>query len=61
MRQAMQRGGHCRVGFENNLLMSDGSQAEDNAALVKVIEESALLLDLTIAKANDARRLLGMY
>ena len=61
MRQAMQRGGHCRVGFENNLLMSDGSQAADNAALVKAVEESALLLDRTIANANDARRMLGMY
>lgn len=61
MRQAMQRGGHCRVGFENNLLMSDGSQAADNAALVKAVEESALLLDRTIATANDARRMLGMY
>jgi len=61
MRQAMQRGGHCRVGFENNLLLPDGSQAVDNAALVKAVEDSALLLDRTIATANDARRMLGMY
>ena len=61
MRQAMQRGGHCRVGFENNLLLPDGSQAVNNAALVKAVEDSALLLDRTIATANDARRMLGMY
>lgn len=61
MRQAMQRGGHCRVGFENNLLMPDGSQAADNAALVKAVEECVLLLDRTVATANDARRMLGMH
>jgi uncharacterized protein (DUF849 family) len=42
-------------------LLPDGSQAVDNAALVKAVEDSALLLDRTIATANDARRMLGMY
>lgn len=31
---ALDRGGHVRIGFENNLLLADGSVAADNAALV---------------------------
>jgi 3-keto-5-aminohexanoate cleavage enzyme len=31
---ALDRGGHVRIGFENNLLLADGSLAADNAALV---------------------------
>jgi len=60
MLEAIRCGGHCRVGFENNLLVSDGALAADNAALVKAVGDGALLLDRTIASVNDARRLLGM-
>jgi len=60
MIDAIQRGGHCRVGFENNLLLSDGSLAADNAALVETVVAGALLLDRTLASASDARRMLGM-
>ncbi len=28
---AVQQGGHCRIGFENNLLMADGRPAANNA------------------------------
>lgn len=34
MLAAVTRGGHARVGFENNLHLADGSLAADNAALV---------------------------
>ena len=27
-------GGHVRIGFENNILLADGSTASDNAALI---------------------------
>ena len=60
MLEAIQQGGHCRVGFENNLLMSDGTLAADNAALVKAVCDGTLLLDRTVASANDARRMLGL-
>jgi uncharacterized protein (DUF849 family) len=30
-------GGHVRVGFENNLLLPDGSTAASNADLVKAV------------------------
>lgn len=29
------RGGHVRIGFENNLMMNDGRRAPDNAALIR--------------------------
>ena len=37
MRQAIKLGGHCRVGFENNLCLADGSLAPSNAVLVNGI------------------------
>jgi len=61
MLEAIRQGGHCRVGFENNLLASDGRLAADNAELVKVVSTGALILDRSVASANDARRILGMY
>ena len=41
MRHAIRHGGHCRVGFENNLWLPDGSVAEDNAALITVTASAA--------------------
>ena len=41
MRHAIQHGGHCRVGFENNLWLPDGSVAENNAALIGVTAVAA--------------------
>lgn len=60
MLEAMQRGGHCRVGFENNLLAPDGSLAADNATLVRTVSDGARTLDREIASADAARKLLGM-
>lgn len=42
MAEAVQRGGHARVGFENNHLLPDGSPALDNASLVKLTANEAL-------------------
>jgi uncharacterized protein (DUF849 family) len=45
MLAAYAEGGHVRIGFENNLVLVDGSPAADNAALVAqftaAIERSA--------------------
>lgn len=60
MHEAILRGGHCRVGFENNLLAADGSVAADNAVLVRTAGQSAIALGRDIASANDARKMLGM-
>jgi uncharacterized protein (DUF849 family) len=43
---AAARGGHVRMGFENNVLMADGSAAPDNAALIR---------QFTTATAGGAR------
>ncbi len=32
---AVERGGHVRLGFENNLTLPDGSEAPDNPALIR--------------------------
>jgi len=52
-------GGHVRVGFENNVLMADGSAAGDNAALIGQVAAGAGLLGRTLADADEARALLG--
>jgi len=52
-------GGHSRVGFENNLHLSDGSPAPDNAALVAQVRDGATLLGRPVADARQARRLMG--
>lgn len=41
MMEAVRHGGHARVGFENNTLLADGSQAPDNAALVRQLAAAA--------------------
>ena len=51
--------GHCRVGFENNMLLADGSVAPNNAALVAQVREGAELMGRPIADADAARSLLS--
>jgi len=50
-------GGHARVGFENNLLMPDGSEAPDNAVLVRLAAGHARSADRRVATADDVRQL----
>ena len=52
-------GGHARVGFENNLLLPDGSRAPDNAALVAAVARGAAAIGRPLADAAEARRLSG--
>lgn len=40
MQAAITAGGHCRVGFENNLHLKDGTLAPDNIALVRQLAQS---------------------
>jgi len=60
MQCAMARGGHCRVGFENNMLMPDGSRAPNNEALVKVVANHARAMKLPLATAAQARIMPGL-
>lgn len=48
-------GGHVRVGFENNLLLSNGALAPDNAALVMQAVAAAACLGRPVARADHAR------
>jgi uncharacterized protein (DUF849 family) len=52
-------GGHVRVGFENNLLLKDGSIAPDNAALVMQAADAARCLGRPLATAQDVRQRFG--
>lgn len=53
-------GGHVRTGFENNLLMPDGTTAKDNAALVATAAEALRLLGREAGDADDLRRSWGL-
>ena len=52
-------GGHARVGFENNLLMPDGSEAPDNAVLVHLAAGHARSAGRPVATADDVRQLFS--
>ncbi len=51
-------GGHARVGFENNLHLSDGRLAKDNAALVKAVQLGAVAIGRPLANAAMARKIM---
>jgi 3-keto-5-aminohexanoate cleavage enzyme len=55
MAQGAQYGGHARVGFENNLWLTDGSLAPDNAALVTATAKAAV--GRRLARADELRSL----
>jgi 3-keto-5-aminohexanoate cleavage enzyme len=50
-------GGHCRVGFENNLHLPDGSNAPDNAAIVQATASALTGLGLSIMGPRELREL----
>ena len=51
-------GGHARVGFENNLRLSDGTTAPDNAALVQQARASCQMIGRRLASTDEARATL---
>jgi len=53
-------GGHCRVGFENNMKQISGDIAPDNATLVAQIANYAVAMGRRVASPIEARALLGM-
>lgn len=56
---AAAKGGHVRVGFENNLWLPDGVMAADNATLVRLAAEAARAAGRCTATADEARRMLA--
>lgn len=59
MLAAAARGGHVRIGFENNLLLPDGHLAADNAELVRAFV-SAAADPRRPASAAEVRREFGL-
>ena len=56
---AATNGGHARVGFENNMLLPDGSEAPNNAALVDLAAGHARAAGRELATADGVRQLFG--
>jgi uncharacterized protein (DUF849 family) len=54
-------GGHIRVGFEDNLYISKGVLAKNNAELVRKAVVISRHLDREIATPKEARQILGLY
>jgi uncharacterized protein (DUF849 family) len=57
---AMVLGGHVRVGFEDNLYLSKGVLAENNAQFVRKVAEMARMLDRELASPDEVREILGL-
>jgi uncharacterized protein (DUF849 family) len=58
--QAFLLGGHVRVGFEDNVYISKGKLARDNAQLVEKCVNILELLGGEVASATEARAMLGL-
>ncbi|WP_374634762.1 3-keto-5-aminohexanoate cleavage protein [Ferrovibrio sp.] len=54
-------GGHARIGFENNILLADGSIAPDNAALVHQIADHAAVMGAAAMTPDAARGWLRQF
>ncbi|WP_169568030.1 3-keto-5-aminohexanoate cleavage protein [Sneathiella limimaris] len=52
---AIAMGGHVRVGFENNLLLKDGSVAKSNADLVRQVFQVSEAIGRPLATAADLK------
>lgn len=57
LRYAVEKGGHVRMGFENNHHLANGDIAPSNAALVKQFCASATF---ELADVETARRIMGV-
>ena len=60
MAQAAELGGHARVGFENNQHLPDGTEAPDNAALVKLVSDLARFAGRSPGDKHFAESLYGL-
>ena len=53
-------GGHCRIGFEDNLYMEKGVLAKSNGEMVAKVVEMAKLFGREVATPDEARRILSI-
>ena len=59
-RWALELGGHCRTGLEDNIRLDRDTLAPSNAALVTRVAELAAEAGRPVASAAQARRILGL-
>lgn len=59
MTLAAKLGGHCRIGFENNIWMADGSVAPANASLISQFAAQKETRERSIASAQQTRSILN--
>jgi 3-keto-5-aminohexanoate cleavage enzyme len=57
---ALEMGGHCRAGLEDNIRLDRTTLAPSNAALVAKIVSLAAAYGRPVATARQARRMLGL-
>jgi len=57
---AIEKGGHIRVGYEDGPFLSDGSRAETNARLVEDVVNEAEKRGRTVVGPERARELMGI-
>ncbi len=53
-------GGHCRIGFENNILLPDGNIAPDNATLITNFVSRLPTIGRKLATVNETRKILNI-
>ena len=61
MGAAISEGGHCRVGFENNLLLPDGNMAASNVDLVQTTADLVAQAGCSVADPATAREILQVH
>jgi len=61
MALAAEHGGHCRIGFENNMMQEDGSIAASNATLIQNFSTQQGKLNRTVATVQQARKILSTH
>lgn len=59
-REALERGGHIRVGFEDSPFIAPGKKAKSNAELIKEIVKAAKAIGRKVVGPERAREILGI-
>jgi uncharacterized protein (DUF849 family) len=54
-------GGHCRIGFENSRLKSDGTKAKNNQSQVKNLRTYLDSIDIQKVSFSQMKQILGIF
>jgi 3-keto-5-aminohexanoate cleavage enzyme len=57
---SIEKGGHARVGFEDNVYLSKGVLAESNGELVEKVVRIANEYNRIVASPNETRKILKL-